>query len=166
MNNDGFKKESKMGREFEKSMIPILGSVGAIPIDGKWKSKPIGQKYKSSLQYIPGFEKISQNCWLDFVIETGDGPIFVDCKSTAITHKDRDNIFIKAMAYKNKFPTCKIVLIYKNLNTTNSENKRNKETLLLSGMIDMIYETADVIINNPSAILGDSDIIENGNSFF
>ena len=53
-------------------------------------------------------ENFKQDCWLDFVIETLQGPIFIDCKSTAITHKDVTNIIVKAMAYKSKFPNCKI----------------------------------------------------------
>ena len=164
MNKPAFKTESRAGKDFENLMRPILESVGALSIDGKMRKKPIGIQYKASLNYIPMLENFKQDCWLDFVIETLQGPIFIDCKSTAITHKDITNILVKAMAYKSKFPNCKIVLIY---NELKKSDRREKNKLLNSGLIDNIYENGNGIKNNPTIILEGKELNnKNKNNFW
>ncbi len=157
MKNNAHRKEAKLGIEFEKRMKPILVKNGFIYIDGKGKKTSAGKKYRFSFKYIKGLEHYPGNLHWDFVYEADEYPIFVDCKSTSISHKDHKDILIKSVACKSKFPECKIKLIYYKFNNSKSENRKYARTLVENGMIDLIVKSEKELLSNPKILIDGED---------
>lgn len=116
MSNEAFKKESKQGGLNEEKLRPYIESLGGYSIDGKYASTSIAKKYSADFSDLTEelLSNYSKKVRLDFVIPH-DPPIFIDCKSTGCASKDATDIATKAQCFKNKFPGCKIYLIYHGL---------------------------------------------------
>ena len=133
--NTAFKKEAYQGKIHEYNLDNILEKLGGHHIDGKQRSSEIGKKYTAHWRDISGdfWVNLESSIHFDYVIETKQGPIFIDSKSTSMTGKCKAKAAIQCSAFKKKFPNCKTYYVYHGLQ---QEFISTVESLVSAGFLD------------------------------
>ena len=152
--NEAFREESHQGSINEYNLDKKIEELGGYHIDGKERNSPVGKKYTAYWNDIPGpfWESLENKLHIDYVIETKEGPVFIDSKSTAMTGKCKAKAAIQCSAFKTRFPNCKIYFIYHGLKY---EDIPTVESLVSAGFLDGYCEDGfdDKILKEVNIIL-------------
>ena len=152
--NEALREESLQGRVNEDNLDEKIELLGGYHIDGQGRSSSKGKKYTAYWNDIPGpfWESLENKLHIDYVIETEEGPVFIDSKSTAMTGKCKAKAAIQCSAFKTRFPNCKIYFIYHGLKY---EDIPTVESLVSAGFLDGYCEDGfdDKILKEVNIIL-------------
>ena len=130
-----FKDEAYQGNINEYILNKKIEKYGGYHIDGKERSSEMGKKYTAYWSDIGTdlWTNLESSIHFDYVIETEEGPIFIDSKSTAMSDKCRAKAAIQCSAFKSRFPNCKIYYIYHGLQ---DKYINTVESLVSAGFLD------------------------------
>ena len=133
--NEAFREEAYQGNINEYTLDKKIEQYGGYHIDGKERSSEMGKKYTAYWSDIGSdyWINLESSIHFDYVIETEEGPIFIDSKSTAMSDKCRAKAAIQCSAFKTRFSNCKIYYIYHGLQ---DKYINVVESLVFAGFLD------------------------------